>query len=116
MKKLGLIACCAAMALHGEVFTLGKVEVIGELGGLQKSDANVVVINEEQMQKDNIKRLSQVAYSTPGVYVDKKARAPSKISTFAALTRAELHFLSTVSRFTCLMTATPISGDLRPLI
>ncbi len=72
MKKLGLIACCAAMALHGEVFTLGKVEVVGELGGLQKSDANVAVINEEQMQKDNIKRLSQVAYSTPGVYVDKK--------------------------------------------
>ncbi|ERJ25931.1 TonB-dependent receptor plug domain-containing protein [Campylobacter concisus] len=72
MKKLGLIACCAAMALHGEVFTLGKVEVVGELGGLQKSDANVAVINEEQMQKDNIKRLSQVAYTTPGVYVDKK--------------------------------------------
>ena len=37
MKKLGLIAYCAAMALHGEVFTLGKVEVIGELGGLQKA-------------------------------------------------------------------------------
>ena len=72
MKKLGLIACCAAMALHGEVFTLGKVEVVGNLGGLQKSDANVAIIDEEQMQKDNIKRLSEVAYSTPGVYVDKK--------------------------------------------
>lgn len=72
MKKLSLIACCAVMALHGEVFTLGKVEVVGELGGLQKSDANVAVIDEEQMQKDDIKRLSQVAYTTPGVYVDKK--------------------------------------------
>ena len=116
MRKIGLITCCAAAALYGEVFTLGKVEVTQNVGGLQKSDANVAVINEEQMQKDNIKRLSQVAYSTSGVYVDKKARAPSKISTFAALTRAELRFLSTESRFTCLMTATPISGDLRPLI
>ena len=68
MRKIGLIACCAAAALHGEVFTLGKVEVTQNVGGLQKSDANVVVINEEQMQKDNIKRLSEVAYSTPGVY------------------------------------------------
>lgn len=104
MKKLGLIAYCAAMALHGEVFTLGKVEVIGELGGLQKSDANVAAIDEEQMQKDNIKRLSQVAYTTPGFYVDKKGP------------RAELRFLSTAFRFTCLMTATPILDDLRPLI
>lgn len=28
MKKISLIACCAAMALHGEVFTLGRVEVV----------------------------------------------------------------------------------------
>ena len=72
MKKIGLIACCAAIALHGEVFTLGQIEVVKNIGGVQKSDTNVVTIDEQQMQKDEIKRLSQVAYSTPGVYVDKK--------------------------------------------
>nr|WP_314398803.1 TonB-dependent receptor [uncultured Campylobacter sp.] len=72
MRKIGLIACCAAAALHGEVFTLGKVEVTQNVGGLQKSDANVVVLDEQKLQKDDIKRLSEVAYSTPGIYVDKK--------------------------------------------
>jgi len=72
MKRIGLIACCAAMALHGEVFTLGQVEVVESIGGVQKSDTNVVTIDEKQMQKDEIKRLSEVAYSTPGIYVDKK--------------------------------------------
>ena len=104
MRKIGLIACCAAAALHGEVFTLGKVEVTQNVGGLQKSDANVVVLDEQKLQKDDIKRLSEVAYSTPGIYVDKKGM------------RAELRFLSTAFPFTCLMTATPISGGLRPLI
>lgn len=72
MKKIGLIACCAAIALHGEVFTLGQIEVVENIGGVQKSDTNVVTVDEQQMQKDEIKRLSQVAYSTPGIYVDKK--------------------------------------------
>ena len=72
MKRISLIACCAAMALHGEVFTLGQVEVVESIGGVQKSDANVVTIDEQQMQKNEIKRLSEVAYSTPGIYVDKK--------------------------------------------
>ena len=72
MKRISLIACCAAMALHGEVFTLGQVEVVESVGGVQKSDTNVVTIDEQQMQKNEIKRLSEVAYSTPGVYVDKK--------------------------------------------
>lgn len=60
------------MALHGEVFTLGQVEVVESVGGVQKSDTNVVTIDEQQMQKNEIRRLSEVAYSTPGVYVDKK--------------------------------------------
>ena len=72
MKRIGLIACCAAMALHGEVFTLGQVEVLEKVGGVQKSDANVVVLDEQKLQRDEIKRLLEVAYSTPGVYVDKK--------------------------------------------
>ena len=72
MKRIGLIACCAAMALHGEVFTLGQVEVVESVGGVQKSDTNVVVLDEQKLQRDEIKRLSEVAYSTPGVYVDKK--------------------------------------------
>ena len=72
MKRISLIACCAAMVLHGEVFTLGRVEVVESVGGVQKSDTNVVTIDEQQMQKNEIKRLSEVAYSTPGVYVDKK--------------------------------------------
>lgn len=113
MKKIGLIACCAAMALHGEVFTLGQIEVVKNVGGVQKSDTNVVTIDEQQIQKDEIKRLSQVAYSTPGVYVDKKGpRAPSKISTFAVLIRAECRFLSTEFRFTCLTTATRTTAGL----
>ncbi len=36
MKRIGLIACCVAMALHGEVFTLGQVEVVEKVGGVQK--------------------------------------------------------------------------------
>ena len=72
MKRIGLIACCAAMALHGEVFTLGQVEAVESVGGVQKSDTNVVVLDEQKLQRDEIKRLSEVAYSTPGVYVDKK--------------------------------------------
>ena len=72
MKRISLIACCAAMALHGEVFTLGQVEVVESVGGVQKSDTNVVVLDEQKLQRDEIKRLSEVAYSTPGVYVDKK--------------------------------------------
>lgn len=72
MKRINLIACYAAMALHGEVFTLGQVEVVESVGGVQKSDTNVVTIDEQQMQKNEIRRLSEVAYSTPGVYVDKK--------------------------------------------
>lgn len=72
MKKSALIACSVALTLHAQVFELGQVEVVSSVDGVQKSDTNVVVIDAEKMQKDEIKRLSQVAYSTPGVYVDKK--------------------------------------------
>ncbi|WP_170018749.1 TonB-dependent receptor [Campylobacter sp. RM16190] len=73
MKKTALIACSVALALHAEVFELGQVEVVSKLvGGSQKSDTNVVVVDSEQMQKNQVKRLSEVAYMTPGVYVDKK--------------------------------------------
>lgn len=54
MRKIGLIACCAAAALHGEVFTLGKVEVTQNVGGLQKSDANVVVLETSKSYKKTI--------------------------------------------------------------
>ncbi|WP_254064921.1 TonB-dependent siderophore receptor [Campylobacter sp. CCUG 57310] len=72
MKKSALIACSVAIALHAQVFELGQVEVVSNVEGVQKSDTNVVVIDTEKMQKDEIKRLSEVACSTPGVYVDKK--------------------------------------------
>lgn len=49
MKRIGLIACCATMALHGEVFTLGQVEVVESVGGVQKSDTNVVVLDEQKL-------------------------------------------------------------------
>nr|WP_314788457.1 hypothetical protein [uncultured Campylobacter sp.] len=104
MKRIGLIACCAAMALHGEVFTLGQVEVVEKVGGVQKSDANVVVLDEQKLQRDEIKRLSEVAYSTPGVYVDKKGP------------RAECRFISTVFLFISRMTAMRTLDDLRHLI
>ncbi|WP_298793323.1 TonB-dependent receptor [uncultured Campylobacter sp.] len=38
----------------------------------KKSDTNIIVLDEQKLQRDEIKRLSEVAYSTPGVYVDKK--------------------------------------------
>ncbi|WP_172197284.1 TonB-dependent siderophore receptor [Campylobacter sp. RM16188] len=72
MKKSALIACSVAIVLHAQVFELGQVEVVSSVEGLQKSDTNVVVIGTQKMQKDEIKRLSEVAYSTAGVYVDKK--------------------------------------------
>lgn len=71
MKRISMIACCAAIALHGEVFTLGQVEVVENVSGAQKSDTNVVIIDEENMQKNEIKRLSEVAYSTPGLQISK---------------------------------------------
>ena len=71
MKRISLIACCAAIALHGEVFTLGQVEVVENALGAQKSDTNVVIIDEENMQKNEIKRLSEIAYSTPGLQISK---------------------------------------------
>ena len=73
MRKTVLIACSVALALNAEIFELGQVEVVSKLeGGSQKSDANVVIIDGEQMRKNQVKRLSEVAYMTPGVYVDKK--------------------------------------------
>lgn len=52
MKKTVLIVYSVALALHAEVFELGQVEVVSKLvGGSQKSDTNVVVVDSEQMQK-----------------------------------------------------------------
>lgn len=106
MKKSLLMACSAALALHAQVFQLGEVEIIANKDGSKSSDNNVAVITQEDMQRNEIKRLSEVAQMTPGVYVDKKARVPSKISTFAVLTRAEYRFLSMVSPFISRMMVT----------
>ncbi|WP_169767437.1 TonB-dependent receptor plug domain-containing protein [Campylobacter curvus] len=72
MKKSLLMACSAALALHAQVFQLGEVEIIANKDGSKSSDNNVAVITQEDMQRNEIKRLSEVAQMTPGVYVDKK--------------------------------------------
>ena len=72
MKKSLLMACSAALALHAQVFQLGEVEIIANKDGSKSSDNNVAVITQEDMQRNEVKRLSEVAQMTPGVYVDKK--------------------------------------------
>ena len=72
MKKSLLMACSVALALHAQVFQLGEVEIIANKDGSKSSDNNVAVITQEDMQRNEIKRLSEVAQMTPGVYVDKK--------------------------------------------
>ncbi|MCD8213171.1 MAG: TonB-dependent receptor [Campylobacter sp.] len=72
MKRSLLIACSAALALNAQVFELGQVEVVANKEGSKTSDNNVAVITQEDMQKNEIKRLSEVAESTAGLYVDKK--------------------------------------------
>nr|WP_315049103.1 TonB-dependent receptor [uncultured Campylobacter sp.] len=72
MKKSCLFAVIAAVALHGEIFNLGEIEVTSKIGDkIQESDTSVAVIDEEKMKKNEIKRLSEVAESTLGIYVDK---------------------------------------------
>ncbi|AUI65994.1 MULTISPECIES: TonB-dependent siderophore receptor [Glaesserella] len=76
MKKKIAITCIAAttaaITANAEVFSLGEVEVVGNVGSQQASDANVAVIEREQLQQNQIKRLSEIAPSTAGLYVDKK--------------------------------------------
>ena len=72
MKKSLLMTCSAALALHAQVFQLGEVEIIANKDGSKSSDNNVAVITQEDMQRNEVKRLSEVAQMTPGVYVDKK--------------------------------------------
>jgi len=72
MKKSCLFAVIAAVALHGEIFNLGEIEVTSKIGDkVQESDTSVAVIDEEKMKKNEIKRLSEVAESTPGLQVNK---------------------------------------------
>ncbi len=72
MKKSCLFAVTAAVALHGEIFNLGEIEVTSKIGDkVQESDTSVAVIDEEKMKKNEIKRLSEVAESTPGLQVNK---------------------------------------------
>lgn len=72
MKRTVLVSCVAALALNAQVFELGQVEITATGKGGKLSDSNVVVIDSERLQKDEVKRLSEVAYRTPGLYVDKK--------------------------------------------
>lgn len=72
MKKSCLFAVIAAVALHGEIFNLGEIEVTSKIGDkVQESDTSVAVIDEEKMKKNEIKRLSEVAESTPGLQISK---------------------------------------------
>ncbi len=72
MKKSCLFAVIAAVALHGEIFNLGEIEVTSKIGDkVQESDTSVAVIDEEKLKKNEIKRLSEVAESTPGLQISK---------------------------------------------
>lgn len=52
MKKSCLFAVIAAIALHGEIFNLGEIEVTSKIGDkVQESDTSVAVIDEEKMKK-----------------------------------------------------------------
>lgn len=75
MRRFAILSCVTALALNAEVFTLGKVEVTAQKEG-RESDSSVVSLSSEKLQKDEIKRLSEVAFRNAGIYVDKKgARA-----------------------------------------
>ena len=58
------LACLPAYAEN--VFTLGQIEVIGE----KSSDLSTARIDQAELQKNNQDRVSDVAKSTPGVFVE----------------------------------------------
>lgn len=58
------LACLPAYAEN--VFTLGQIEVIGE----KASDLSTARIDQAELQKNNQDRVSDVAKSTPGVFVE----------------------------------------------
>ena len=58
------LACLPAYAEN--VFTLGQIEIIGE----KSSDLSTARIDQAELQKNNQDRVSDVAKSTSGVFVE----------------------------------------------
>lgn len=72
--KIALSYITIAILLNAEVFELGQVEISASATSLQKGDISVVTINSDHLKKNEIKRLSQLVKTTPGLYIDKKAQ------------------------------------------
>ncbi|SSY94430.1 Outer membrane cobalamin translocator [Aggregatibacter aphrophilus] len=70
MKKTLLctaIAMACTTAYAEEVFTLGQIEVIAD----KSTDLSTARINQADLQKNNQTRVSDVAKTTPGVFLDR---------------------------------------------
>ena len=70
MKKTLLcsaIAMACTTAYAEEVFTLGQIEVIAD----KSTDLSTVRINQADLQKNNQTRVSDVAKTTPGIFLDR---------------------------------------------
>lgn len=68
MKKVAMISALVSCFLYAEVFELGVVEVSAK--DVQKADSSVAIIDSVAMQKNEVKRVTDVAKFTPGVYHD----------------------------------------------
>ncbi|MGP1485510.1 MAG: TonB-dependent receptor plug domain-containing protein [Campylobacter sp.] len=79
MKGLFVLSCAVLAGLNAEVFKLGQVEVTQNIGG-KVGDSSVEIIHSDKMQKDEIKRLSDISRVISGVYADKGgARAENNL-------------------------------------
>lgn len=76
--KTTAISCIVALALQAEVFELGKIEVNASSQQGKASDGSVVTIDKDELEAREIKRLSEIATSTAGLYVDKKGARGEK--------------------------------------
>ena len=61
------IAMACTTAYAEEVFTLGQIEVIAD----KSTDLSTTRINHADLQKNNQIRLSDVAKTTPGVFLER---------------------------------------------
>lgn len=71
MRKILLLSACACFVLAQE-FELGVVEVVANKGGAKSTDANIATIYADDLSKNEIKRVSDIAKNTAGVFVEKK--------------------------------------------
>ncbi|CAD7288327.1 Colicin I receptor [Campylobacter majalis] len=81
MKKFVLIGMAGLAIYAADTFRLGVVEVRANENGYKNSDLSVANIYQDDMSKNNIKDIPQIARIAPGVYLQKQgSRAEHNIN------------------------------------